>query len=461
MPLRSLTLMTAVLLPGLAAVTATLQSYQPDASGREDQNLQSRQAESDTLAEPGDPDDRADEGRLPTTKAIEQFRRRVETRPQDYLSLTILGQLYLRHAREEDHLPGYTTAEETLRAALEINPQHRPAMTQLALALQAQHKFDEALVLASAAAAASERDTLALATQGDCQLHLGRYEEAAATYKKLAGRTNSPAVMARLAHLSELQGQPDRAVTQITEAMDLARRLGTGGAELAWYEMRLGHLLMSQGQLAQSADHFRRALGLSRDYSAAQMGLAEVLGLQGQLQEAEQQYRVTINQHGEPPAMAGLGDVLTKLGRVEEAQEWYQKAEAAMAEEATTAAAAHYREVALFYANHNLRPERALELAELDLKQRQDVYAHDALAWALYRNQQFEKAHEAMQSALRLKTRDARMHFHAGMICLALGDLPNARAALMEVAEINPHFSILDSELAATELKKLQSLPVN
>ena len=412
-------------------------------------------AESETPADET-PVDESTFGRMPTEKAIAKFQQRLQDRPGDYMSCTVLGQLYLRQAKEEDDLPSYAKAEETFRAALKIKPDHASAMTWLAITLEARHEFAEALELASRVAATSERETLALAAVGDCQLHLGRYEEAAVTYQTLTERANSPAVIARLAHLSELNGHPDQAIAQIREALELSRKLGGTGQDLAWYEMRLGHLTMNQGQLAVAETHFRQALEISKDYAAAQLGLAEVCALQGRLDESEKLYLATIDQHGEPPAMAGLGDVLRKKGDREAAETWYAKADAVMAEEALTAAAAHYREVAMFYANHELKPTRALELAEMDLKQRQDIQAYDCLAWALYRNQQFDKALEAMEAALRLNTRDANMHFHAGMIHLALGDMQKAKASLTKVMEINPNFSVLYSDVAAAELTKLQ-----
>ena len=394
------------------------------------------------------------DGRMSTPKAIAIFEKRTNENKKDVMSLVVLGQLYLRQAKENDDLPFYAKAEETFRTALKISPDQKSAMTFLAITLEARHQFSEALELASKVAEFSERENLALATKGDCQLHLGRYEDADQTYQILIQRENSPAVMARLAHLRELQGHPEKAVELIHEALEASRTLGVEGQNLAWYEMRLGHLLMSQGQLVESEKHFQAALELSGDYGAAQVGLAEVLACQGKLDESEKLYAASVAAHGEPPAMAGLGDVLAKKGDVAAAREWYAKADAKMAEEARTAAAAHYREVAMFYANHDMNPERAVELAELDLKQRQDVHGYDALAWALYKNRQFEAALPAMKLALRLGTRDATMHFHAGMIYAALGQTEMAKSELTTALEISPQFSLLHSDVARDELRK-------
>ena len=60
------------------------------------------------------------------------------------------------------------------------------------------------------------------------------------------------------------------------------------------------------------------------------------------------------------------------------------------------------RDLVLIFADHDIRPNRALELAEGELEFRKDVYTYDALAWALYRNHRYTEAREAMQKALKL-----------------------------------------------------------
>jgi lipoprotein NlpI len=47
-----------------------------------------------------------------------------------------------------------------------------------------------------------------------------------------------------------------------------------------------------------------------------------------------------------------------------------------------------------------------------------------------------------LTTALRLGTRDAMLHYHAGMIAYALEGLPLARHHLQQALTINPNFSI-------------------
>src|SRR5262249_3301774 len=59
------------------------------------------------------------------------------------------------------------------------------------------------------------------------------------------------------------------------------------------------------------------------------------------------------------------------------------------------------RNMAIILADHNWRPERALELARAEIAMRQDIYTHDALAWALYRNQRLGEAEIEISAALK------------------------------------------------------------
>ena len=96
-----------------------------------------------------------------------------------------------------------------------------------------------------------------------------------------------------------------------------------------------------------------------------------------------------------------------------------------------------------------------MALATSELERRRDVFGYDALAWALYRNDRLAEAADAIEQALRLGTRDAALHFHAGLIFAGLGERARAVDHLQTVQEINPQFSLLHAELARTTLEEL------
>ena len=73
---------------------------------------------------------------------------------------------------------------------------------------------------------------------------------------------------------------------------------------------------------------------------------------------------------------------------------------------------------------------------------RPTIFAADGLAWALYQRGHYAEAWHYSQEALRLGTQDARLHFHAGIIALALGQEARAREHLRTAFAINPDFSV-------------------
>ena len=71
--------------------------------------------------------------------------------------------------------------------------------------------------------------------------------------------------------------------------------------------------------------------------------------------------------------------------------------------------ALYNRELAYFYADHDIKPKEGLELAQRELDYRRDIYAYDVMAWNLYKNGKAEEAGEAINNALRLGTKDAKL----------------------------------------------------
>jgi len=97
-----------------------------------------------------------------------------------------------------------------------------------------------------------------------------------------------------------------------------------------------------------------------------------------------------------------------------------------------------------------------LELAQRELDYRRDIYAYDVLAWSLYKNGKAEKARDAIDKALRLGTKDAKLFYHAGMIHYRLGDKAKTQKYLRSALATNPHFHILFADEAARTLKTLE-----
>ena len=138
-------------------------------------------------------------GMKSTDAQLSFWRERIERAPQDFISLTYLGQTFLRKARETGDVADYQRAESALSKAVDLDPDYEFALAYLAAARFAKHDFRGALELATRVYSFDSQALQALATIGDAQLELGNYDEADAAYQQLAGRAPSAPAYGRRA----------------------------------------------------------------------------------------------------------------------------------------------------------------------------------------------------------------------------------------------------------------------
>jgi tetratricopeptide (TPR) repeat protein len=156
-----------------------------------------------------------------------------------------------------------------------------------------------------------------------------------------------------------------------------------------------------------------------------------------------------------PDYAAALGDVYAKMGRVEDAQKQYDLV-AYIGNLNTLNRVLYNRELAYFYADHDIKLQEALDLAKKELEVRRDIYVYDVLAWTLHKNGNPHEALAAMTEALKMETKDARLFFHTGMIYHHLGEPDRAREYLQRALATNPYFHPLYADVADRTLKELK-----
>lgn len=390
---------------------------------------------------------------LTLNESIRYFRDRTRDDPQDFLSLTHLASLYIRQAREYGDHAAYGPAEDALRGTLRIVPGHVPARIGLALVTCARHRFAEGLRLAEEVYREAPEELEAQIIAADAHLELGHYDQAEAVYRELERKGPQPPpspLLARWARLAELHGDPDRAVRLLRQADGVQRESNDFKETGAWYPMRLGEVLFSQGRLDEAAVNLEAALRDHPRYPAALALMGRVRAAQGKTDEALRLYGEAVRITPNLVTLIELGDLYARAGNAELAKLNYDTV-VKTAKDATD----FDRELALFYCNHDRQLPRTLELARRDLHNRQDVYAYDTLAWALAKNGQPREAETAMTEALKLGTRDAVLFYHAGVIEQQLGAMAKAQEYLERALAVNPHFAPTQAEDARRRLAQL------
>ncbi|MGI8543120.1 MAG: tetratricopeptide repeat protein, partial [Aridibacter sp.] len=224
---------------------------------------------------------------------------------------------------------------------------------------------------------------------------------------------------------------------------------------IAWTRVHLGDELMNLGKLKEAEHEYDFALFSFPDYHLALAAKAKARFANGDNEEAIRLYKRAIERVPLPDYIAALGDLYAKLGKTDEAKKQYEQVE--FIEKNGAVSGTYSRELALFWADHNMNLDRALETAKDERKKRKDIYTSDVLAWTLYKKGNFAEAKAEMDQAMRLGTRDARLYFHAGMIALALDNDEKGKEYLKEALSINPYFDILQAEVAKKKLNELSS----
>ena len=117
---------------------------------------------------------------------------------------------------------------------------------------------------------------------------------------------------------------------------------------------------------------------------------------------------------------------------------------------------AYRRTLAQYLADHDLEPERAVELAEADVSQRSDPFGLDTYAWALYRAGRVEEARSQIDKVLAVGLREPQILYHSGLIALAEGNEEQARLELSEALDNAPMFHPLQAPHAKSVLESLE-----
>jgi tetratricopeptide (TPR) repeat protein len=400
-----------------------------------------------------------------TDDLVKSLQARVKISPQDYAGYAGLGAAYLQKGRETADAGNYELAKGALEKSLDLvsnDPAAAFAMTQMAVVCMAEHRFEDALTWAQKALALGSGDPSPWAIAGDALADMGDYEGASQAYSRLKSSYGSEDEKlafsyqrdSRMSFLRFVAGDTQGAIRLMSSAVRTAIETHMPDENIAWSQYQLGEELFLAGETNTAEKAYFASLDEFPDYYRALAGLAKVRASQGRYPDAIKLYKAAIAKVPYPEYAAALGDVYRKLAQLEDAKKQYELVEF-IGYLSQVNQQIHNRDLALFYADHDVKLPESVALAQKELEVRRDVYTWDVLAWSLFKNDKLQDAAEAMSRALEQGTKDPQLFFHAGMIYERLGDFPKAKEYLQRALDINPHFHILYSSTATETLARL------
>jgi tetratricopeptide (TPR) repeat protein len=390
-----------------------------------------------------------------TDSQIAYYQQLIKRNPRNGKAFYGLGDALIRKARETGDPNYFNRAEEALRKSLEIAPQNAGAKRHLAYVFYSRHEFEPAALYARKAIEMEADDGDSYGILGDALLEVGKYDEARDAYQKMMQLENSLYSRSRLAGLKSIHGDSTGSIAELEKAIAAGKATQQPAESVAWAQWQLGTDFLSLGDLTKAEAYYRQSLQSYPNYYRAQAGMAQVRSAQKRYDEAIDHYQKAIAVLPMPDYVAGLGDLYGKIGKPAQARQQYELVEYIGRLNAINQVL-YNRELAYFYADHDMKLAESLELAKRELDYRKDIYAYDLLGWSLYKNDKVEEARDAIEKALPLGTQDAKLFFHAGMIYHRLGDKEKAKQYLAKAIATNPYFHILYAETAQKTLEQLE-----
>ena len=374
----------------------------------------------------------------------------IEQMPDSPVGYSRIAFLYIKKARETGDFSLNSKAESAVDKSIEIKSDDAVARKLKASLQLTFHRFDKALELGKELEKEFPKDAFVLGVLTDANFELGNYDAAFEYGQKMIDTKPNTSSYARAAHLRSFDGEHDGSVELYKTAARSADP--TDKETQSWCLVQLGDELWKYGKYAEAEKVYDEALVNFPNYYLA---LAAKGKARASLGDFENAIKILTDANNRVPNVETailLGDIYMKTGDAEKAKQQYDLVEVI---EKKIGVNNDQKRLAMMWADQNIRLDEALEITQREHEMRKDILTADAYAWVLYKKGNFAEAKKASVEAMKLKSNDARILYHAGMIEKELGNKSEAVKFLKKALETNPKFDLLQAEIAQKTLQEL------
>ncbi len=377
-------------------------------------------------------------------------QKAIEKEPNSPAGYNRLASVYIKRARETGDFSLNSTAENAVNRALEIKADDETANMIKASLHLTFHRFNDALTLATELQKKYPKEAFFYGVLTDANVELGNYPAAVKAAQTMVDTKPNSSSYARVAHLRSLHGDSDGAIEMFTTAARAANPMDKEAQ--SWYLVQIGEEFWKVGKYDEAEKAYDEALANFPNYYHALAGKGRVYAAKNDFDNAVKFLTDANNRVPDVQNTILLGDIYRKQGNEEKARQQYGLVEII---EQKLGTAGEQRQLALLWADHGEKLDEALTIARREHELRKDIYTADTLAWVLYKKNQHSEAKKISAEAMRLKTKDARILYHAGMIENALGNKAEAKRLLDAALKLNPAFDLRQADDARAALQQL------
>ncbi|HMS40083.1 MAG TPA: tetratricopeptide repeat protein [Pyrinomonadaceae bacterium] len=368
--------------------------------------------------------------------------------PEGYSQLAIA---YIKRARQTGDFSLNSKAETAVKKSLEIDPRNAIALKLSASLHLTFHRFNEALKAGKQLTKDYPQDAFGYGVLADANTELGNYKDAIDAAQKMVDLKPNSSSYARVAHLRSLHGDTEGAIEMFKTA---ARTTDPSDKEAqSWALVQLGDEYWKYGKYEEAEKVYDEALQNLPNYYLA---LAAKGKVRASLNDFDGAIKILTDTNNRVPNVETailLGDIYARQGNGEKAKEHYDLVEVI---EKKIGVNNDQKRLALLWADHDWKLDEALAITKHESNERKDIFTTDALAWTLYKKGMLTDAKTAITEAMNLKSNDARILYHAGMIEKDLGNRTESKKLLEQALKLNPAFDLLQAENARKALLELK-----
>ena len=353
-------------------------------------------------------------GDKPIDNEISRQQKHILNGSQTVPDFERLGWAFVRRARFSFDPGYYKLAEQSALCIDTIKTESPESLLLRAHVAQSLHHFAEAESLASRLITLREQP-FDYGVLGDALIDQGKISEGAAAYQKMVDLRPDLQSYVRAAHVRWLTGDLKGAIQLMQLAVSSSSPNDPNTA--AWAFNRLALYQLQLGSMREALRSSESAISLQADYAPALLTRARILWTLDRNEDALAQLKQAADLSPLPEYQWALADALRATHSIS----------ANDIESLAKQSTEDPRTLSLYLSTRGEEVAKAVELAKQELTNRQDVFTHDALAWALAASGRTDEALVEIQRALAQGTKDPRLFLHAAVIAAQSGQ--NSRAS--------------------------------
>jgi tetratricopeptide (TPR) repeat protein len=188
-----------------------------------------------------------------------------------------------------------------------------------------------------------------------------------------------------------------------------------------WLGVQRGFLAFSRGDYRNSRSHSEKADAAYPGYWLVAGYRAELLGAEGRHAEATELFRSLVAANDCPDLLQAIAELCEISHPPDAARYWQGRARAGYLQSVQRGELHYFHHLTDYYADLTKDGASAVNWAQADLQLRENFATQAALAWAYYRNSEFDEARGWIDRALASGIVDAHLFFRAAKIYARVG----------------------------------------